>query len=468
MVVAARIDWIRRRVLQGAHLHVSTCCSSLPGLSKIKLELISDGIRCSTMSQSVALESLAGVLRLAQQHTARDLMLMIGVMTEGPMTMVTIVLAVAVAVVLTFLPPLLILGSTLGATHGLRLRLKAVAIVHAKPHDDMVMAMQYRWQTSTEIEFPECDPDLEKLDAFAEYPHWMWKSVAEHLVWLFGGSLGFPGVYGIFGGVVFQSLETSGECGEERTDFIGTHCEGVASDAVEAAIAAAVRADMTLPKIANDILPTSASSASATTHQAATRSQRLEHILGTLDLSDRKDDAVLRQLYEVIDRLRVSAKDAQNYVDRSLALSHAFVPIIEGAYPCPGADAVVQDAHRLHLLIGRAKDVIGNPPGGDGGIAQDSQGDGPRQPLRGAADLLAEMERSVGAHAGGRPGGLHPMPLVGAGVEGAPLAAAFLGPAGAGPPRPRGAAGRPDARSRASARPRARARARPRAAAAAG
>eukprot|EP00959_Pyramimonas_sp_CCMP1952_P125977 2634296-Pyramimonas_sp.AAC.1 len=32
---------------------------------------------------------------------------------------------------------------------------------------------------STEIEFPECDPDLEKLDAFAEYPHWMWKSVAE-------------------------------------------------------------------------------------------------------------------------------------------------------------------------------------------------------------------------------------------------------------------------------------------------
>ncbi|CAK0820884.1 unnamed protein product [Prorocentrum cordatum] len=77
----------------------------------------------------------------------RDLMLMIGVATEGPMTMVTIVLAVAVAVVLTFLPPLLILGSTLGATHGLRLRLKAVAVVHAKPQDDMVMAMRHRWQT---------------------------------------------------------------------------------------------------------------------------------------------------------------------------------------------------------------------------------------------------------------------------------------------------------------------------------
>merc|ERR1712113_512189 len=116
--------------------------------------------------------------------------------------------------------------------------------------------------------------------------------------------------------------------------------------------------------------------------------------------------AELKALYEVVDRVRVSAKDAQNLVDRSLTLSHSFVPIIDSVYPCAGADKARNNAHRLHLAVGLAKDSIGNPPGGAGG---DHGLEGESQLGRGAADLLAEMERSIGKHSSSSPGGLHPM-----------------------------------------------------------
>lgn len=148
---------------------------------------------------------------------------------------------------------------------------------------------------------------------------------------------------------------------------------------------------LTLPFIADDLLPKYAAECSALTGDAISRSQRLQHLVSDLDLEDRKDDAELEQLYQVVDRLRVGSKDAQNLVDRSLALSHMFVPVIEGAYPCTGSEEAVNLAHGTHLAVGRAKEVVG---GGSG---------------EGVADLLARMERGIGKHASLRPGGLHPM-----------------------------------------------------------
>merc|ERR1711924_46037 len=69
----------------------------------------------------------------------------------------------------------------------------------------------------------------------------------------------------------------------------------------------------------------------------------------------------LRQLYDLVNRLRASAKDVQNYTDRALNASHVFFPMIEKAYPCGGADAARQQAHALHMWVGRTKDAIGIP-----------------------------------------------------------------------------------------------------------
>jgi len=148
---------------------------------------------------------------------------------------------------------------------------------------------------------------------------------------------------------------------------------------------------LTLPFIADDLLPKYAAECSALTGEAISRSQRLQHLVSDLDLEDKKDDAELEQLYQVVDRLRVGAKDVQNLVDRSLSLSHMFVPVIESAYPCTGAEEAVNLAHGTHLGIGRAKEVVGS-----------ASGDG-------VADILARMERGIGRHASMRPGGLHPM-----------------------------------------------------------
>eukprot|EP00913_Durusdinium_trenchii_P017160 g16137.t1 len=86
-------------------------------------------------------------------------------------------------------------------------------------------------------------------------------------------------------------------------------------------------------------------------------------------LSRAKHEAALTQLYEVVDRLRIAAKDdVQNYIDRSLLLTHGFVPIIESTYPCHGGNQAVSLAHSLHLGLGRHQEAVG----GGGALGQGS------------------------------------------------------------------------------------------------
>mmetsp|Transcript_36398 Transcript_36398/g.77428 ORF Transcript_36398/g.77428 Transcript_36398/m.77428 type:complete len:219 (-) Transcript_36398:221-877(-) len=164
---------------------------------------------------------------------------------------------------------------------------------------------------------------------------------------------------------------------------------------------------LVLPWIADDLLPSATSEAMDVGAAAISRSEQLERMLGDMNLHEDKDTAELSQLYEVVDRLRTAAKDAQALVDKAMATSHTFFPLIESAYSCAGADKALQMAHRLHLKIGRIKDAIGNPPGGTGGhhgIGEDGLGNG-------AADLLAGLERDLGPFARSQPGALHPMNL---------------------------------------------------------
>eukprot|EP00404_Azadinium_spinosum_P059271 CAMPEP_0180705998 /NCGR_PEP_ID=MMETSP1038_2-20121128/7968_1 /TAXON_ID=632150 /ORGANISM="Azadinium spinosum, Strain 3D9" /LENGTH=201 /DNA_ID=CAMNT_0022737895 /DNA_START=8 /DNA_END=610 /DNA_ORIENTATION=- len=172
----------------------------------------------------------------------------------------------------------------------------------------------------------------------------------------------------------------------------------------------------TLPSIADVLLPKTAQAATKVSGEAALRSNRIDHLLGGMDLEDRKGDVDLRNLYELVDKLRVAAKDAQNLVDKSLVFSHNFVPVIEASYPCASADHALQSAHRLHMSIGAAKHVIGNPPGGTGDEGKTAW------PLgNGAADLLAEMERKIGRLSGSNPDGLHQ--ALNVEIQAAPVAA---------------------------------------------
>ncbi|CAL1173797.1 unnamed protein product [Cladocopium goreaui] len=105
-------------------------------------------------------------------------------------------------------------------------------------------------------------------------------------------------------------------------------------------------------------------------------------------------------MIQVVDRLRIAAKDVQNYIDRSLLLTHGFVPIIESTYPCHGGNKAVSLAHSLHLGLGRVKEAVG----GGGAV-----GAGHAVPTAGAADLLADTERALGSVIGQAPDGLQPM-----------------------------------------------------------
>eukprot|EP00929_Paragymnodinium_shiwhaense_P008343 TRINITY_DN112295_c0_g1_i1.p1 TRINITY_DN112295_c0_g1~~TRINITY_DN112295_c0_g1_i1.p1 ORF type:complete len:232 (-),score=57.08 TRINITY_DN112295_c0_g1_i1:54-749(-) len=162
-----------------------------------------------------------------------------------------------------------------------------------------------------------------------------------------------------------------------------------------------------LSEIADTILPRDSAEVSKLTGHALGNSKHLLRIYEDLDGADAKDDSELRQLYQLVDKMRVTAKDATNLVDRAFALSQAFLPQIESVYPCAGAARARSLAHALHIAVGQAKEVMGNPPPmtvGEEGPSDDS-------PLgSGASDLLARMERRIGTLQGMHPGGLVPMP----------------------------------------------------------
>lgn len=172
----------------------------------------------------------------------------------------------------------------------------------------------------------------------------------------------------------------------------------------------------TLPFIADDQLPKDAAEAQRLAGQAMGLNEKIGRATSDVGGANAKDRANLGALYQLVDRMRVTAKDAQNYTDRSMSMSHTFFPMIEKAYPCGGADVARNMAHGLHVWIGRTKDVIGNPPA-KGGLSHNSaeadadavtmaKGGDTKRKGRGAADLLKVMERELGAVAGSHPGQL--------------------------------------------------------------
>eukprot|EP00434_Breviolum_minutum_P041685 symbB.v1.2.037085.t1/scaffold5381.1/size27835/3 len=111
--------------------------------------------------------------------------------------------------------------------------------------------------------------------------------------------------------------------------------------------------NLSLRQISDELLPRDAAQIQAVAAEALSRGQRALHITQDFAREHYKDEAALSQLYEVVDRLRIAAKDVQNYIDRSLLLTHGFVPIIESTYPCHGGNKAVSLAHSLHLGLGR-------------------------------------------------------------------------------------------------------------------
>eukprot|EP00933_Yihiella_yeosuensis_P034111 TRINITY_DN27656_c0_g1_i2.p1 TRINITY_DN27656_c0_g1~~TRINITY_DN27656_c0_g1_i2.p1 ORF type:complete len:219 (+),score=28.76 TRINITY_DN27656_c0_g1_i2:42-698(+) len=161
-------------------------------------------------------------------------------------------------------------------------------------------------------------------------------------------------------------------------------------------------AKYTLRRIADDILLREPAEAGQLAAQSTSRSKALAHLTGDLRRNSSKDDQELGQLYEITDRLRIGAKDAQNYLNRSMMLSRAFVPLIQGAYPCAGSKKALQLAHGLHLSIGNAKGVIGSAPNA---IPDGSQGEDSSSLSRlGVADLATGLEAKLGkiTSAGGK------------------------------------------------------------------
>ncbi|CAE7250599.1 unnamed protein product [Symbiodinium sp. CCMP2592] len=159
-------------------------------------------------------------------------------------------------------------------------------------------------------------------------------------------------------------------------------------------------ANLSLRQISDELLPRDSAEIQAVAAEALSRGKRALHLTEDFAREHYKDEAALSQLYEVVDRLRVAAKDVQNYVDRSLVLTHAFVPVIESTYPCHGGNQAVSLAHSLHLSLGRVKEAVG------GGGAH---GSGGLPPSPGAADLLADTERTIGSVTGNTPDGLQPI-----------------------------------------------------------
>merc|ERR1711957_765577 len=96
----------------------------------------------------------------------------------------------------------------------------------------------------------------------------------------------------------------------------------------------------------------------------------------------------LQDLHRLVDKTRIAAKNAFNYVEHAMQFSHGFVPMIEGKYPCSGANHAALQAHRLHMKIGRAEASLGG------------SADGAGEAGGGALDILPALERRLAQHDG--------------------------------------------------------------------
>lgn len=156
----------------------------------------------------------------------------------------------------------------------------------------------------------------------------------------------------------------------------------------------------TLPFIANELFPEHVQEITATSGEAEARARAIRDALFRLRQDTRENDASLQRLHGLSARLEVGAKDAQNLMERSLDLSHTFVPLIESAYPCPGADAARLAAHRLHLAVGSARAALGGRLDDLEASARHSDAPEEVQLADGAADVLARMQHSLAEVAG--------------------------------------------------------------------
>uniref|UniRef100_A0A7S1A9Q8 Uncharacterized protein n=1 Tax=Noctiluca scintillans TaxID=2966 RepID=A0A7S1A9Q8_NOCSC len=143
-----------------------------------------------------------------------------------------------------------------------------------------------------------------------------------------------------------------------------------------------------LPHVVDTLLPNETAAVQKLALSAESRARRMGHAIEDLKAENDRDDADLRRMYELVDRLRVAAKDAQNYIDRAFDLSHSLVPQLLRNRSEVFAGRDLQLAHELHLLLGKAKDDIGSV-----GLSPSS---GVPSSDRGAADLLSSVEQELG------------------------------------------------------------------------
>eukprot|EP00928_Gymnodinium_smaydae_P005703 TRINITY_DN11953_c0_g2_i1.p1 TRINITY_DN11953_c0_g2~~TRINITY_DN11953_c0_g2_i1.p1 ORF type:complete len:278 (+),score=52.96 TRINITY_DN11953_c0_g2_i1:108-941(+) len=163
---------------------------------------------------------------------------------------------------------------------------------------------------------------------------------------------------------------------------------------------------LNIKDMAESLLPLAGGAITNSTNNIKDRRMIVKQIVEDMNAEEHQEESDLGQLYSIVDKMRIAAKDAANLLDRSFNLSHSFYPLIDSKYPCASAEKWRNLAHHLHLSIGFAKEPIVNPvtpiPGEDKEDASDVSPFG-----TGAADELSYMERRLGELAGAAPPGLH-------------------------------------------------------------
>lgn len=175
-----------------------------------------------------------------------------------------------------------------------------------------------------------------------------------------------------------------------------------------------MKQSLTLPFIANELFPQYAQKLLVTSTESEARARELRATISKVRQDEQQDGNILRQLYDLTNRLHLAAKDAQNLMERSLELSRPFVPVVEIAYPCPEADAARLAAQRLHTAVSGARAALGGrlddpdwvpPPGRLGGRKEEAV------VAEGAADTLARLQRRLAGVAGKhKTGNWQPLP----------------------------------------------------------
>mmetsp|Transcript_4340 Transcript_4340/g.10652 ORF Transcript_4340/g.10652 Transcript_4340/m.10652 type:complete len:205 (+) Transcript_4340:58-672(+) len=153
---------------------------------------------------------------------------------------------------------------------------------------------------------------------------------------------------------------------------------------------------LTLPYVAEEVLPNQAVEASRLASDLVSRGAKIESYLSNITLDEKKDDAETLHVYGVMDTLRRSAKDAENFTNRAFNLTHMMVSMLQSAYPSADASPALQLLHGLHLDIGKAKGAVGVVS--EPSITQQDNSHA------GAMELLRAMERKIGQLLGQTPG----------------------------------------------------------------